>query len=169
MNNRSQLKDPDISGAIFTLSLSILIQFSMCRGRQRCQGFLIDPGYIREILWFISWCILNKISFRAITKTNTIFNRQMIFWRYQIRILITLRKISSLTHYYNRLAKNFPLHCCIYIISINKYYENILDIKCIWSRMLGRRLLSNWMQLVFGELIEKCLQWGKVFRQQWKI
>ena len=164
MYKRKQLKDPDISGAIFTLSLSILIQFSMCRGRQRCQGFLIDPGYIREILWFISWCILNKISFRAITKTNTIFNRQMIFWRYQIQILITLQKISSLTRYYNRLAKHFPLHYCIYIISINKYSKKY--VKFIWLRVLGQRLLlSNGMKLVFGKLIEKCFQWGKITRQ----
>ena len=41
--NGSQLMNPDISGAIFTVSLFTYIQFSMCRGRQICQGSLIDP------------------------------------------------------------------------------------------------------------------------------
>ena len=44
--NDSRLKNPDISGAISTLSLSILIlnqNFWICRGRQICQGSLIDP------------------------------------------------------------------------------------------------------------------------------
>jgi len=45
-NNGSQLKNPEISGAIFTLSLSILILNSMCRERQICQGSLIDHDYI---------------------------------------------------------------------------------------------------------------------------
>ena len=46
--NGSQLKNPDISGAIFTLSLSIPYtntEFSMCRERQRCPGSLINSRY----------------------------------------------------------------------------------------------------------------------------
>ena len=41
LNNGSQLKNPDISGAIFTLSFSILIQ-----------GSLVDPDYAR--VFFVS-------------------------------------------------------------------------------------------------------------------
>ena len=41
--NGSQLKNPDISGAIFT-------EFSMCRGRQICQGSLFDPNYLLTAL-----------------------------------------------------------------------------------------------------------------------
>ena len=39
--NGSQSKNPDISGAIFTSSLSIYTEFSIYRGRQRSQGSLI--------------------------------------------------------------------------------------------------------------------------------
>ena len=88
----------------------------------RFTTLLVTPTFLTLILW------RNKIFFRVITKTNTIFNRQMIFLRYQIQILITLQKISSLTRYYNRLAKHFPLHYCIYIISINKYSKSILNL-----------------------------------------
>ena len=54
MNNGSQLKEPDISDAIFTLSLSIRILNSQCEFsmRQRCQGSLIDSRYtIKWLVW----------------------------------------------------------------------------------------------------------------------
>ena len=44
--NGIQLMNRDISGAIFTLSLSTTnTEFSMCRGRQICQGSLIGSHY----------------------------------------------------------------------------------------------------------------------------
>ena len=46
--NRDQLKNPDISGAIFTLSLSTNTEFSMCRGRQISQSSLIDSRFLLE-------------------------------------------------------------------------------------------------------------------------
>ena len=48
-----------ISGAIFTLSLSILYtntEFSICRGRQICQGSLIYPDYY--ICHKIKWSLI---------------------------------------------------------------------------------------------------------------
>ena len=41
--NRDQLKNPDISGAIFIEFEYTNAEFLMCRERQRCQDSLIDP------------------------------------------------------------------------------------------------------------------------------
>ena len=46
-NNGSQFKNPGISGAIFKLEFeSTNTEFSMCRGRQRCEGSLSNSRYI---------------------------------------------------------------------------------------------------------------------------
>ena len=58
--NGSQFKNSDISGAIFTLSLSIRI------GRQRCQGSLIDSRYFPwapSVAEKINRFVLNDINF----------------------------------------------------------------------------------------------------------
>ena len=60
--NRIQLKNPDISGDIFTLRLTILISNSQCvEGARRFQGSLIEPDYLKTRLIFLS-------NFKLITK-----------------------------------------------------------------------------------------------------
>ena len=128
-NNGCQLKNPDISGAIFTLSLSIPILNSQCVGASDMSGFfnwlpLKFIWYISYIVEILSYFYNDNVCFiMELTKGNSV-NKQLIFIRqFESKLLFSNTCLLS-------KLKSFRLkHTNGYIIT---HWKIIHDVTCKW-------------------------------------